>query len=113
SGAGSSLAGAGSLSGGPGLKGRAAASYAKAGENETAARLYEEAGERDKAIELYERAGLTFKSGEAAGHAGDNARAIALLQRVVPSDEHYLEAVGILARLLIETGRPNLAVERL
>jgi tetratricopeptide (TPR) repeat protein len=111
--AGDSYAAAGSVYVRAGLKGRAAAAYAKAGENETAARLYEEAGERDKAIELYERAGFTFKSGEAAAHAGDNARAIALLQRVTPSDEHYLEAVGILGRLLIETGRPTLAVERL
>jgi tetratricopeptide (TPR) repeat protein len=111
--AGDSFAAAGSVYVRAGLKARAAASYAKAGENETAARLYEEAGERDKAIELYEKAGFTFKSGEAAAHAGDNARAIALLQRVSPTDEHYLEAVGILARLLIETGRPTLAVERL
>jgi tetratricopeptide (TPR) repeat protein len=111
--AGDSYAAAGSVYVRAGLKGRAAASYAKAGENETAARLYEEAGERDKAIELYERAGLTFKSGEAAAQAGDNARAITLLQRVSPTDEHYLEAVGILARLLIETGRPMLAVGRL
>jgi len=111
--AGDSFAAAGSVYVRAGLKSRAAASYAKAGENETAARLYEEAGERDRAIELYERAGFTFKSGEAAAHAGDNAKAIALLQRVSPTDEHYLEAVGILARLLIETGRPTLAVERL
>jgi tetratricopeptide (TPR) repeat protein len=111
--AGDSFAAAGSVYVRAGLKARAAASYAKAGENETAARLYEEAGERDKAIELYERAGFTFKSGEAAAHAGDNARAIALLQRVSPTDEHYLEAVGILSRLLIETGRPTLAVGRL
>ena len=111
--AGDSYAAAGSVYVRAGLKGRAATSYAKAGENETAARLYEEAGERDKAIELYERAGLTFKSGEAAAQAGDNARAITLLQRVSPTDEHYLEAVGILARLLIETGRPTLAVGRL
>ena len=111
--AGDSYAAAGSVYVRAGLKARAAASYAKAGENETAARLYEEAGERDKAIELYERAGFTFKSGEAAAHAGDNARAIALLQRVPVTDEHYLEAVVILGRLLIETGRPMLAVERL
>jgi tetratricopeptide (TPR) repeat protein len=111
--AGDSYAAAGSVYVRAGLKARAAASYAKAGENETAARLYEEAGERDKAIELYERAGFTFKSGEAAAHAGDNARAIALLQRVPVTDEHYLEAVVILGRLLIETGRPTLAVERL
>ena len=111
--AGDSFAAAGSVYVRAGLKSRAAASYAKAGENETAARLYEEAGERDKAIELYERAGLTFRSGEAAAHAGDNAKAIGLLQRVSPTDEHYLEAMGILARLLIDTGRPTLAVERL
>src|SRR5438034_3394446 len=111
--AGDSYAAAGSVYVRAGLKARAAASYAKAGENETAARLYEEAGERDKAIELYERAGFTFKSGEAAAHAGDNARAIALLQRVPVTDDHYLEAVVILGRLLIETGRPMLAVERL
>src|SRR5712691_9867094 len=111
--AGDSYAAAGSVYVRAGLKARAAASYAKAGENETAARFYEEAGERDKAIELYERAGFTFKSGEAAAHAGYNARAIALLQRVPVTDEHYLEAVVILGRLLIETGRPTLAVERL
>ena len=111
--AGDSHAAAGSVYVRAGLKARAGAAYAKAGENETAARLYEEAGERDKAIELYERAGFTFKSGEAAAHAGDNPRAIALLQRVPVTDEHYLEAVVILGRLLIETGRPTLAVERL
>jgi tetratricopeptide (TPR) repeat protein len=111
--AGDSHAAAGSVYVRAGLKARAAAAYARAGENETAARLYEEAGERDKAVELYERAGFTFKSGEAAARAGDYPRAIALLQRVSPTDEHHLEGAGLLARLLIETGRPTLAVERL
>jgi len=111
--AGDSFAAAGSVYVRAGLKSRAAAAYARAGENETAARLYEEAGEREKAVELYERAGFTFQSGEAAARAGDYPRAIALLQRVNPQDEHYLEGTGLLARLLVETGRPTLAVERL
>jgi serine/threonine-protein kinase len=96
-----------------GLKARAAAAYARGGDHETAARLYEEAGERSKAIEYYEKAGFTFKSGEAAAHAGDRTKAIALLQQVAPDDENYRAATELLARLFIDSGKPGLAAERL
>jgi tetratricopeptide (TPR) repeat protein len=111
--AGDSHAAAGSVYIRAGLKERAAASYDKAGEFETAAKLYEEAGNDPKAIELYDKAGMTFKSGEAAARAGDGERAIALLQRVGAQDENYRTAAELLARLLLESGRPALAVERL
>ncbi|HEV8255281.1 MAG TPA: protein kinase [Vicinamibacteria bacterium] len=111
--AGDSHAAAGSVYVRAGLKGRAAAAYARAGDHETAARLYEEAGERGKAIEYYEKAGFTFKSGEAAAQAGDRAKAISLLQRVTPDDENYRAATELLARLLIDGGKPSLAAERL
>lgn len=111
--AGESHAAAGSVYLRAGLKERAAASYERAGEYETSARLYEEAGNRVKAVELYEKAGFTFKSGEAAAQAGDRAKAIALLQRVLPDDEDFRAATELLARLLIESGKPGLAVERI
>jgi tetratricopeptide (TPR) repeat protein len=111
--AGDSWAAAGGVYIRAGLKERAAASYEKAGDFETAAALYEQAGQMTQAIPLYEKAGLTFKSGEAAAAAGDRDRAIALLQKVPPTDENYRPAVEILARLFLESGRPALAMERL
>ena len=95
-----------------GLNERAAAAYERAGELETAASLYEQLGQGKKAAELYGRAGLAFKSGEAAALAGERESAIALLQRVLPSDENHRAATELLARLFIETGRPALAIER-
>jgi tetratricopeptide (TPR) repeat protein len=96
-----------------GHKDLAAQCYERAGELETAAKLYEEAGQATRAIPLFERAGLTFKSGEAAAAAGDRDRAIALLQRVAPTDENHRAATEILARLFLESGRAHLAMERL
>jgi tetratricopeptide (TPR) repeat protein len=96
-----------------GLEERAAAAYEKAGEFETAATLFEKHGDVRRAADLFGRAGLTFRSGEAAARAGEREKAIALLQRVPASDEHHREAMELLARLFLETGRPALARERL
>ncbi len=96
-----------------GIKDKAAAAFARAGENETAAKLFEELGDTRQAMELYARAGLTYKSGEAAARAGERERAINLLQRVAPNDEHYRAALELLAKLFIESGDPALAIERL
>jgi tetratricopeptide (TPR) repeat protein len=96
-----------------GHKDLAAQCYERAGDPETAAKLYEEAGQAARAIPLFEKAGLTFKSGEAAAVAGDRDRAIALLQRVVPTDENYRPATEILVRLFLESGRLPLAMERI
>src|SRR4029078_9078699 len=95
---GDSPAAAGSVYIRAGLKDRAAASYEKAGEFETAAKLYDPVGNDHKGIELYEEAGMTFKSGEAAARAGEQERAIALLQRVSAQDENYRVAAELLAR---------------
>ena len=111
--AGESHAAAGSVYIRAGLPERAAQAYERSGELETAARLFEQAGNQPRAIALYERAGLTFKSGEAAAASGDRDRAIALLQQVVPSDEHYGAAAALLGQLFVESGRAGLAVERL
>jgi eukaryotic-like serine/threonine-protein kinase len=110
--AGDSFSAAGGVYMRAGIKEKAAAAYERGGELETAAKLYEEAGNTVKAIELFDRAGHTFKSGEAAAKAGDSARAIALLQRVPPLDENYLSATELLAEAFINTGRPQLALER-
>jgi tetratricopeptide (TPR) repeat protein len=110
--AGESYAAAGNVYIRAGLKDRAAASYERAQDFETAAKLYEEVGNNRKAIELYERAGLTFKSGESAAKAGDRDKAIALLQRVPSTDENYRSATDILCGLFVESGMPQLAVER-
>jgi serine/threonine-protein kinase len=111
--AGESWAAAGGVYIRAGLKDKAAAAYDKAGEAETAAALYQELGNASKAAELYARAGDSFRSGEAAARAGEREKAIAHLQRVAPSDEHYRAATELLARLFIETGRPALALEKL
>ncbi len=111
--AGDSHAAAGSIYIRARLPERAAAAYERAGELETAARLYEQAGLQARAIPLYEKAGLTFKSGEAAAQAGDGDRAIALLQRVDATDEHFSAAATLLGQLFVESGRPELAAERL
>ena len=111
--AGESWAAAGGVYIRAGLKDKAAAAYEKAGELETAASLYQELGNASRAGDLYGRAGHAFKSGEAAARAGEREKAIALLQRVPPSDENHRAATELLARLFIETGRPPLAIERL
>jgi len=111
--AGESWAAAGGVYIRAGLKDKAAAAYEKAGELETAAGLYQELGNSSRAGDLYGRAGHAFKSGEAAARAGEREKAIALLQRVPPSDENHRAATELLARLFIETGRPPLAIERL
>jgi len=111
--AGESWAAAGGVYIRAGLKDRAAAAYERAGEADTAARLYQEIGDGSRAAELFAKAGDTYRSGEAAARAGEREKAIALLQRVPPSDENYRGATELLARLFIETGRPALAMERL
>lgn len=111
--AGESWAAAGGVYIRAGLKEQAAAAYEKAGELETAAGLYQELGNASRAGDLYGRAGHAFKSGEAAARAGEREKAIALLQRVPPSDENHRAATELLARLFIETGRPALAIEKL
>lgn len=111
--AGESWAAAGGVYIRAGLKDKAAAAYEKAGELETAANLFQELGDASRAGELYGRAGFSFKSGEAAARAGEREKAIALLQRVLPSDENHRAATELLARLFIETGRPALAMEKL
>lgn len=94
-------------------KERAAASYELGGQFETAATLFEEIGDGAKAALLFEKAGLPFKSGVAAARAGENERAIALLQRVEPGDESFNEATEMLAKLFLEVDMPQLALERL
>jgi len=111
--AGESWAAAGGVYIRAGIKDKAAAAYEQAGELETAAGLYQELGNQSKAADLYARAGSSFKSGEAAVRAGEREKAIALLQRVLPSDENHRAATELLARLFIETGRPALAIEKL
>jgi len=111
--AGESWAAAGGVYIRAGLKDKAAAAYEQAGELETAAGLFQELGNQSKAADLYARAGSSFKSGEAAVRAGEREKAIALLQRVLPSDENHRAATELLARLFIETGRPALAIEKL
>ena len=111
--AGESWAAAGGVYIRAGLKDKAAAAYEQAGELEIAAGLYQELGNPSKAADLYARAGFSFKSGEAAARAGEREKAIALLQRVAPSDENHRAATELLARLFIETGRPALAIEKL
>jgi len=96
-----------------GLKDKAAACYERSGEYETSAKLYEESGNGVKAAELYDKAGLTFKSGITAAAAGQTQKAIALLQRVVASDEHYADATEKLAELFVQSGNVSLAIERL
>ncbi|HVO12265.1 MAG TPA: protein kinase [Vicinamibacteria bacterium] len=111
--AGESWAAAGSVYVRAGLEPRAAAAFEKAGDLATAAALFEKLGDARRAGSLYDRAGDAFKGGQAAAQGGDRERAITLLQRVGPGDENHLAATELLAQLLVETGRPALAVERL
>jgi tetratricopeptide (TPR) repeat protein len=111
--AGHSFASAGAVYVRAGLKDRAAAAYESAGEYETAAKLYDEIGNTAKSIELFSKAGLTFRGGKAAFKAGEIENAIALLQRVPPSDENFQEATLLLVQMFVEASRPGLAVERL
>jgi serine/threonine-protein kinase len=96
-----------------GRKDKAAFSYERSGDYEMAAKLYEEAGNGGKAAELYDKAGLTYKGGISAAAAGHTQKAIALLQRVPPTDEHHAEATEKLAELFVLSGMMTLAIERL
>jgi serine/threonine-protein kinase len=108
-----SFAAAGAVYMRAGRKDKAAACYERSGEYETAAKLYEETGNGGKAAELYDKAGLTFKGGMSAAAAGQTQKAIALLQRVPPTDEHHAEATQKLAELFVLSGMMPLAIDRL
>jgi serine/threonine-protein kinase len=108
-----SFAAAGSVYLRAGRKDKAAACYERAGDYETSAKLYEESGNGGKAAELFDKAGLTFKGGVSAAAAGHTQKAIALLQRVAPTDEHFAAATEKLAELFVLSGMTPLAIERL
>lgn len=96
-----------------GDKRRAALSLEKGKEFGRAAQLFEALGDRAQAGRMHELGGDFFRSGQAAAQAGDRKRAIALLQKVPASDERYLAATELLARLFLESGLPLLGAERL
>ena len=96
-----------------GDKRRAALSLEKGKEFGRAAELFEALGDRAQAARMHELGGDFFRSGQAAAHAGDRKRAIALLQKVQASEERYLAATELLARLFLESGLPLLGAERL
>lgn len=105
---------------------RAAACYQKAGNKAKAAAMLQKAGDPRRAAELYfesNDAGAAAQALEAAGdhlgaaqlsiRSGDKKRAAQQLAQVPPNDPQYPRAVALLAEVLVDLGRRDLAIQRL
>ena len=105
---------------------KAAECVQQTGDVARAARMYQQGGQAKKAAELYYKANLLPDAAEAleiagelvgAGQlflrAGDRQRAAHALARVTLQDPRFLKAVGMLAELLVQMKRPDLAIQRL
>ncbi len=92
---------------------RAGKAYEAAADYERALACYREAGETDRVIGVLERSGESFKAAVLARENDDRARAIKLLQQVLPGDPNYGEACLLLADALESEGHTDLAARKL
>ncbi|MEW6364003.1 MAG: protein kinase [Acidobacteriota bacterium] len=90
----------------------AASMYERGNDFLKAGNLYNELKNFAKAAELLEIASSFFDAGMAARDAGDDEKALVLLQKVPPPDEHYLTACTILGKLFVAKGQFDLAIDR-
>jgi tRNA A-37 threonylcarbamoyl transferase component Bud32 len=92
---------------------RAGKAYEAAADYERALACYREAGETDRVIGVLERSGDSFQAAMIARQNDDRARAIKLLQQVLPGDPNYAEACLLLADALETEGHTDLAARKL
>jgi len=92
---------------------RAGKAYEAAADYERALACYREAGETDRVIGVLERRGESFQAAVLARDNDDRARAIKLLQQVLPGDPNYAEACLLLADALETEGHLDLAARKL
>jgi tetratricopeptide (TPR) repeat protein len=94
-------------------KGRAADLFVKSGDKAKAAELYFELGDFELAALLFSKSERFFDAAKSAAEANSEARMVAYLQQVPPSDPNYLVAVVQLARAFERRGWASLATEKL
>jgi tRNA A-37 threonylcarbamoyl transferase component Bud32 len=92
---------------------RAGKAYEAAADYERALACYREAGETERVIGVLERSGDSFQAAVLAGQNDDRARAIKLLQQVLPDDANYAEACLLLSDALESEGHCDLAARKL
>ncbi|MFI5316320.1 MAG: protein kinase [Myxococcota bacterium] len=92
---------------------RAGKAYEAAADYERALACYREAGETERVIGVLERSGDSFQAAVLARANDDRARAIKLLQQVLPGDPNYSEACLLLADALESEGHCDLAARKL
>jgi tetratricopeptide (TPR) repeat protein len=92
---------------------RAGKAYEAAADYERALACYREAGETERVIGVLERSGDSFQAAVLARENDDRARAIKLLQQVLPDDPNFSEACLLLADALESEGHTDLAARKL
>jgi len=92
---------------------RAGKAYEAAADYERALACYREAGETERVIGVLERSGDSFQAAVLARENDDRARAIKLLQQVLPGDPNYAEACLLLSDALESEGHVDLAARKL
>ncbi|MCC7381263.1 MAG: cyclic nucleotide-binding domain-containing protein [Deltaproteobacteria bacterium] len=96
-----------------GEKDRAAAMWSKAGEHRRASELFLELGDWSSACDALAEAADFFGAAKIAHNMGDKNRAMNLLAQVPPRDPGFALAASLLADVLVELDRRDLAIQRL
>src|SRR5258705_12902199 len=86
---------------------RAGKAYEAAADYELALACYREAGETERVIGVLERSGDSFGAAVLARENDDRARAIKLLQQVLPGDPNSADAFLLLADALESKGHTD------
>jgi tetratricopeptide (TPR) repeat protein len=92
---------------------RAAAMYERGGNHAQAGDLYAQVGDKERAAECYRRVGKTYLAGRLFFEVRKIEKAVELLQRVEPGQDEHLEAVVLLASILVRSGYPQVAEKKL
>jgi tetratricopeptide (TPR) repeat protein len=96
-----------------GDKAKAAAMTQKAGDPRRAAEMFFDANDAHAATGALEAANDYLGAAQLSIRAGDKKRAAQQLAQVPPTDKNYAQATGMLADILAELGRKDLAIQRL
>jgi tetratricopeptide (TPR) repeat protein len=91
---------------------RAGRAYEQAGDLEAAAVCYRDADALPRLIEVLEKKGDHFEAGRLALERHETTRALRNLQQVDARHPRYVETCRILAEILAEQGKLDLAVQR-
>lgn len=94
-----------------GNKQKAAAMLQKAGDPRRAAELFFESNDPGAAAQALEAAGDKLGAAQLVLRSGDKKKAAQLLAQVLPGDPAYLQAAAVLADVLVDLGRRDLAIQ--